>query len=418
MKSIIVKTALVLIFLAISLHSNDCFAGWQELPSMSVPRAGIAAVTLEGKIYAIGGSQGPGFTYDLVERYDPALEQWTTVAPLNHARAFAAAASANGNIFVFGGRLDPSTPIEAVEMYDPEIDAWEDVSILPLPKEGLTAVYCQDEIWVIGGYSAAAGYSGNVDVFDPLNLTFSQPYPSINPMRAGHAAASNGDEIRILGGVYFGLLDLNTTWNDPIWLNDTPLTDPRRNLGAAILGDSLIAFGGDDGDNPLNTAECFRFSTGEWTPFDSMLFHRQATGATTHNGEIYAIGGYGGSANDYGYLSSMEKYTRPLVPVDNRNQSAIQPTIFKLTCYPNPFNSQISIRVEAPPGVTQPVDISVNNITGQTVFSYSYDCISPGVHTFSWDGTSQGGASLPSGIYWVSIKGGVGGTVLPIVLVK
>ncbi|NQS99278.1 MAG: hypothetical protein HQ591_12565 [candidate division Zixibacteria bacterium] len=418
MKTTIVITALVLIFLAISPHSNNCIAGWQGLPPISVPRAGIAAAALDGEIYAIGGGQGPGFTYDLVERYNPVLEQWTTITPLNHARAFAAAASANGRIFVFGGRLDPSTPIGTVEMYDPELETWEDVAELTVPREGLAAVYFQDEIWVIGGHSATAGYSGDVDAFDPANLTFSQPYPSINPMRAGHAAAASEDEIRILGGVYFGLLNLNTTWNDSIWVNETPLTIPRRSLGAVILGDSLIAFGGDNGENPLNTAECFRFSTSEWTPFDSMLFHRQAPGVTTFNGEIYAIGGYGVTTCDYGYLSSMEKYTSPLVPVDDRARNIIQPVQFRLTCYPNPFNSRVTIGVEIPPGIAEPIDISVNNIIGQTVFSYSYGLIGPGAHTFNWNGTSQEGVSLPSGIYWVSINGGSGGNIHPIVLIK
>ena len=400
------------------LCQSISIAAWYGLSELSQQREGIAGAVLDTLIYAIGGSQGPGHVFDLVERYDPSADEWTTITPLNHARSFAAAATAEGKIFVFGGRIDYNTQIETVEMYDPAYDAWTDVAVLPVPREGLTAITYQGEIWVMGGYSSANGLCGRVDVFNPVTRTFSQPYNEFYPPRAGLAAATDGEQIHLLGGAYLSLLSNNTMWEDSVWVDDTPMSSPRVNLGAAILGDSLIVFGGYNGDVPQNTAECFRFSTGEWTDFDSLLFYREAPGVAVLGEEIYTFGGYGGYAYDYGYLASTEKYVKPLTGIEDNITIQVTPTQFQLHCYPNPFNSCLKINLTIPSKITEPVEITFVNTLGQLVYRHNLGSVNPGSYYFTWKGVDRNGIQLPSGIYWIFVNGGDNGNSFPVVMIK
>lgn len=68
---------------------------------MPTPRAFLAAASVNGKIYAIGGDEVDAQT--AVEVYDAATNTWTTVAPLPNGRGDLAVAGANGKIYAIGG---------------------------------------------------------------------------------------------------------------------------------------------------------------------------------------------------------------------------------------------------------------------------------------------------------------------------
>ena len=69
---------------------------------MPTARAGLAAVAVGGKIYAIGGFNNGGTRSDVAE-YDPASDTWTTKAAMPTAREFLAAAEVGGKIYAIGG---------------------------------------------------------------------------------------------------------------------------------------------------------------------------------------------------------------------------------------------------------------------------------------------------------------------------
>lgn len=82
-------------------------------PDMPTPRQGAAAVTVDGKVWVIGGQEAKGSPSRAVEVFDPAVGTWTRRAPLRTPRAFPAAGvvkdGANTRIVVAGGGmgLDP-----------------------------------------------------------------------------------------------------------------------------------------------------------------------------------------------------------------------------------------------------------------------------------------------------------------------
>tara|TARA_Y100000588_G_scaffold395321_1_gene523307 strand:- start:85115 stop:88981 length:3867 start_codon:yes stop_codon:yes gene_type:complete len=72
-------------------------------------------------------------------------------------------------------------------------------------------------------------------------------------------------------------------------------------------------------------------------------------------------------------------------------------------CYPNPFNSVISIMFFMP--VVDEVKISVYNILGERVFSYDHEAV-PGLITLNWDGRDNNGQNLPTGLYFYHLSAG------------
>ncbi|MGH1362457.1 MAG: FG-GAP-like repeat-containing protein [Calditrichia bacterium] len=72
--------------------------------------------------------------------------------------------------------------------------------------------------------------------------------------------------------------------------------------------------------------------------------------------------------------------------------------------YPNPFNPETSIQFEIPSALD--VRINIYNALGQKVRSLLNENRGPGVHTVKWDGRSNDGSRVASGMYIYSMTAG------------
>lgn len=100
-------------------------------------RRGAAAVSLAGKIYVVGGWNDEFLSS--VECYDPASNEWTSVAPLNIARAGHQCCVVDDSIYAIGGRqsIYGELPAIEIEKYDQRSNKWTIVSYtlsLRIPK--------------------------------------------------------------------------------------------------------------------------------------------------------------------------------------------------------------------------------------------------------------------------------------------
>jgi len=87
------------------------------------------------------------------------------------------------------------------------------------------------------------------------------------------------------------------------------------------------------------------------------------------------------------------------------------PTEYRMTkIYPNPFNPATTIAYDAPG--SGPIQFAIHNLLGQLVWSSTEAPPAPGRYELRWNGTSNGGAQLTSGIYFVRMtaKGNFYGT--------
>ncbi len=213
-----------------------------------------------GFLYVIGGGNS-GVALSDLQRYDPVLDAWTTLMPMNTARAGAAAAVIDDGIFVIGGRQSTGGPcsggpyLTTVEKYDIDTDTWSPVAPLPSARSDLAAVAHGGKIYVFGGCSDT-GVTREVDMYDPQTNTWTT-----------------------------GLASMPTA---------------RASLVAGHSGDNVYAIGGTDGVSASNANEVYDVAHNSWSNAP-MTTARQEAGVNSHGGRIYVVGGatpaYGASTD-------------------------------------------------------------------------------------------------------------------------
>ncbi|CAM6099861.1 unnamed protein product [Calypogeia fissa] len=143
----------------ISLYSMQARACYRLPPIpdvMSETPNSCKCVTLDGKIYILGGLQGFCLGSKEVYMFDVAGQGgWKKCASMQVARQDLACGAVNGKNYVCGGtsccRLRGRTPVSEMEIYDPKTDKW--TTIMPMPSwwESHDVGIIGDEVFVYGG---------------------------------------------------------------------------------------------------------------------------------------------------------------------------------------------------------------------------------------------------------------------------
>src|SRR5258708_40246655 len=95
--------------------------------------AGPAIGAINGKLYVAGGLDGNGALTNVVEVYDPAANNWTTLAHMPAAVTNAASVALNGQLYVFGGN-NGTGHVATRQRYDPHKNKWRSLlTLLPAP---------------------------------------------------------------------------------------------------------------------------------------------------------------------------------------------------------------------------------------------------------------------------------------------
>src|SRR5579859_742691 len=132
------------------VYSQPLPGTWTMKSSLPAFRAEVAAVAINGKLHALGGSFDgrPGAYHD---EYDPATDEWHAKAPLPRPRDHLAVVLANGKIYAFGGfaadvHKDAS---DAAFEYDPTSEAWHLLPAMTVPRGAAGAATVDGKIHVI-----------------------------------------------------------------------------------------------------------------------------------------------------------------------------------------------------------------------------------------------------------------------------
>jgi len=109
----------LLILLGLASLTSAQSDTWTQGTSLSTPRGGLGAVTVDGRIYVLGGGESYASLGGPVRLYDPATDSWTPLPDLGVRRMLLGPAFVNGKIYAIGGskHLD-FVPVDAVEIYD------------------------------------------------------------------------------------------------------------------------------------------------------------------------------------------------------------------------------------------------------------------------------------------------------------
>ncbi len=169
------------IALALSLIQTNASFGaegqWTEGTPMPTARFYHAAQVVDGKIYAIGGTNADPAVTGVNEVYDPATDTWTTKAPMPTPRSGAGSAVVNGKIYMIGGALSVENTLRVVEEYDPATDTWTTKTPMPTQRTGPGTFVVDGKIHVISGFRGIGGlsdYANIIEVYDPQTDTWEQ----------------------------------------------------------------------------------------------------------------------------------------------------------------------------------------------------------------------------------------------------
>jgi len=111
---------------------------------------------VNGKIYAIGG-----ILPRTVEEYDPVSDTWTARASMLTDRYDLTAAAVNGKVYAIGGSDDTNDPeslaLNSVEEYDPVGNTWTTFYSMPTARCGLAAAAVNSRVYALGGIDGSLG---------------------------------------------------------------------------------------------------------------------------------------------------------------------------------------------------------------------------------------------------------------------
>lgn len=137
---------------------------WVIKAPMPTARDHLSSAVVDNKIFVIGGRQpedGPIFNdLDANEMYDPESNSWISLEPLPTKRSGLAAASVDDKIYVIGGESTKRT-FDTNEKYNTKTHSWDRESPVPSARHGLSATSIDGKIYVIAGGTKPGGSGSN-----------------------------------------------------------------------------------------------------------------------------------------------------------------------------------------------------------------------------------------------------------------
>jgi N-acetylneuraminic acid mutarotase len=238
---------------------NPATNSWTTVAQMATPRTGAGAVTLNGKIYVVGGHVAGGIASGIIESYDPANGSWdTTLTPMSTPRAHLAVVTDGVYIYAIGGDTTGNNGgvVSTVERYDPSANSWSTLASMPSPGSFIVAGVLNGAI-VVAGSGGSGGPSSNTDIYEIASNTW-RPGP---PMPAGRTLAAAGvanGGLYLVGGTVNGspahdawVFYPATNFRPEYWGLVGPMEIGRSQLAAAVVDDVIYALGGMvPGSNP------------------------------------------------------------------------------------------------------------------------------------------------------------------------
>ena len=203
---------------SLRLSSVECFDTttnfWSFVAPMSTCRSGVGVGVLGGAMYAAGGYDGRA-CLNTVERFDLDKNLWTSVAQMSTRRSFPGVAVFEGKLYIFGGN-DGTSFLNVVECYDPHINRWCTLTSLNKPRAGIGVTVLGQQIFVAGGNDGTS----RLDSFDFLDVRTGKWQSAAHMMssRDGVCLCTLGNNLVAVGGI-----------NGPSYLKSSEIYDPVNN---------------------------------------------------------------------------------------------------------------------------------------------------------------------------------------------
>ena len=128
---------------------------WEHLAEPSSQREHLAAVVLEGEIWALAG-RWEGEIFGSTEIFDPSTGEWRAGPPMSEARSGFGAVVVDDAIYAVGGEVfDPNIALDSMERMSS--GEWTLVDPFPYGIHGNPLVEIDGSLYLPGGSTEAAG---------------------------------------------------------------------------------------------------------------------------------------------------------------------------------------------------------------------------------------------------------------------
>lgn len=247
-------------FLNINEEYDPVTGTWTLKEPMPTPRDAFAVAVYQNKIYCIGGYVSSGTVTGVNEVYDPATDTWETKTPMPTARGFLTANVVNDKIYLIGG--SPPDVVNVNEEYDPATDTWTTKAQRWVAVEPASAVF-NNKIYQVGSW---------LQIYNPETNEWS--YGAPKPLSLGGVygtAVTTGifapKQIYVIGENRVGIYNPeNNTWTIA-----APNTKHQKDFGVAVVNDLIYVVGGyyydsDYAMTGLGVFEPLAFNE-QYTPF-------------------------------------------------------------------------------------------------------------------------------------------------------
>ncbi|KPK00762.1 MAG: hypothetical protein AMK71_07950 [Nitrospira bacterium SG8_35_4] len=324
--ALVLIVSIVLAFLLLSSEDSKKWAPvWKSASSLSVNRQGLAAVEVNGFIYAMGGAMGTNFlktTEYAKVLEDGSLGPWMPGPPMNEARGYVAAVAKDGYIYVIGGGHGEAGKVllRTVErsrvLPDGSLSPWEiEKNSMVFPRRCAKAVLVDDTIYAIGGFSGDMLNNvehSRINADGTIGMWFVEP-EKLTEM-SYISGVKNVDGIVYVAGSHeqrAGRATRNVEWSMVVdeagfgkWQKTTPMQVERFGQGLIARNGRLYAIGGLNGPSFIDSIESAPIlSEGgveQWTLSTSKLSSPRAMMAILiYKDRVYSIGGAGTNVVEY-----------------------------------------------------------------------------------------------------------------------
>ncbi|MEN6314994.1 MAG: hypothetical protein ABFD25_12190 [Clostridiaceae bacterium] len=256
---------------------------WVSASNMPAAKSEFVTGTVNGKIYAIGGSD----YYDqTVVEYDPLTDTWTAKNNMDTWIESGASAVVNDKIYVIGGSIECCIT-DSVKEYDPATDTWSAKASMPTARCRLTASVVNGKIYAVGGLDDMCRQSHAVEEYDPATDTWTAKASMPIDLAWCTSAAVNG-KIYVFGGSFFLIYDpVTDTWTYSQPYNACIVSDAK----AIAVEEKIYLIGGSFNGSTYNYMNVYDTGTDTWSAGVSLPMAKSSHGAEYVNGSIYVIGG-------------------------------------------------------------------------------------------------------------------------------
>lgn len=331
-------TALVSAFAASSFRPTAGSGTWTAKPPLPVGMAEVGVAALDGKIYAVGGTEqegqnAPNWASTLNMMYDPEHDTWHKQAPLPHPLSHVGVAAMGGKLYAIGGftGVVHMGPQDLAFVYDPKANRWSALPNISSPRGSVAVAAVGGKLHILGGRTstkvvkipsppgapemfAGFGTVNTHELYDPTTGKWSKGSPMPGPARDHMGIAVLDGKIHLFGGRVADVVD-NLDRHDVYdpqtdqWTTAAPLPHPRSSGAYTVLHGWIIYVGGEckPGGQPFTAnvyddVTAYDAETNQWTALKALPQARHAFGAATVGDTAYFVGGAplcgGGTSTD------------------------------------------------------------------------------------------------------------------------